>query len=568
VACCLAAACSGRINGGQGAAAGGAGAAGVAGAAGAAATAGTSGSSGAAGAALPTPPGTTAVGPAGLRRLTPTEYWSSVSDLLGFDATVPAPVIEDVPAISGFKNIAASTLTLSAQGVSQFDDAALGVTALVFNDTAKRSALVGCAPTVTLATDPCVRAFVVSFGRRAWRRPLETAEVERYVGIVATLAPMADVWTGLRYAVAGLLESPWFLYRVELGEPDPAMKYPLRFSSYEVAERLSYFLTDTTPDGPLLDAASRGETLTDAGLAAQAARLAASPRSHAAVSRFFREYLSTDALSTLVKDGTVFPKATPTLAAALRDEVDATTTDLVFTRHADLRDLLDNHQTFVNAELAALYGLPANTAKGTALVPATLPDTGVRQGLLGMGAFLALNARTNRTSPTLRGKFVREQLLCEPIQPPPANVAAAFDMAAPAANQTLRQRLEPHITNAACSGCHALMDPLGFAFEHFDALGAYRANEGGLPIDDSGTVDGHTFTGPRELAAVLRGMPEVTTCLTKQIYRYATGHLEIDGEAPVVAGIGARAQTAGNAFLDYLTATTMSDGFRFAGNAP
>jgi len=484
---------------------------------------------------------------------------------------VPMPVIEDVPAISGFKNVAASTLTLSAQGVSQFDDAALAVTALVFDDAAKRAALVGCAPT-TSATDPCVRAFLQSFGRRAWRRPLETTEVDRYAGIVATLAPLADgdVWTGLRYAVAGLLESPWFLYRVELGEPDPAKKYPLRFSAYEVAARLAYFLTDTTPDGPLLDAAARGETLTDAGLGAQAARLVLTPRAHAAVSRFFHEYLSTDDLATLVKDGAVFPKATPTLAAAMRDEIDATTTDLVFTRHADLRDLLDNRQTFVNAELAALYGLPA--VKGTALVPATLPDTGVRQGLLGTAAFLALNARTNRTSPTLRGRFVREQLLCEPVQPPPANFTAALDAGTTTANQTLRQRLEQHMSNAVCASCHALMDPLGFAFEHFDALGAYRANEGGKAIDDSGAVDGHTgaqhFVGARELAAVLRGMPEVTSCLSKQIYRYATGHLESDGEAPVLAGVGTRAQAAGNAFLDYLTATAMSDGFRYAGNAP
>src|SRR5450432_3516644 len=555
----LTAACTGRIGGAPSGGAGG-GASGLAGASGQVGATGT----GAGGAVVPTPPGTTAVGPAGLRRLTPTEYWSSVSDVLGLGATVPAPVIEDVAAISGFKNIAASTLTISAQGVASFDDAALAATALVFGDATKRAALVGCQPTA--ASDPCVRTFVQSFGRRAWRRPLETAEVDRYVGVVASLAPMADVWTGLRYAVAGLLESPWFLYKVELGEPDPARRYPLRFSAYEVAERLSYFLTDTTPDGPLLDAAARGETLTDAGLAAQMARLGASPRAHAGTARFFREYLGTEQLASLVKDSATFPSATSTLAAAMRDEVDATMADLVFTRHGDLRDLLDNHQTFVNAELAALYGLPA--VKGTALVPATLPSAGVRQGLLGMGAFLAINARTNRTSPTLRGRFVREQLLCESIQPPPANVATSFDMAPAMAGQTLRQRLEPHMSNAACSGCHALMDPLGFAFEHFDGLGAYRTMDAGNAIDDSGAVDGQSFVGPRELAAALRGMPAVTACLTKQLYRYATGHLETDGEGPVVTAIGARAQTAGNAFVDYLDATALSDGFRYAGQAP
>jgi hypothetical protein len=554
------AACSGRISTG-GATAGGTGSAGVT--AGGGGGAGATGTAGAAG-ATPTPPGTTAVGPAGLRRLTPTEYWHSVSDLLGLDATVPAPVTEDVAAISGFKNVAASTLTISAQGVSQYDDAALAATALVFGDATKRAALVGCTPSPTLAADPCVRAFLTTFGRRAWRRPLATAEVDRYAAIVATLAPMADAWTGLRYAVAGLLESPNFLYRVELGEPDPGKRFPLRFSAYEVATRLAYFLTDTTPDDALLDAAARGETLTDAGLAAQAARLLATPRAHAAVGRFFREVLSTDELATMAKDAATFPKATPALAAAMRDEVEALTADLVFARRADLRDLLDTRQTFVNADLAALYGLPAG--KGTALVPATLPD-GPRVGLLGTGAFLALNARSNRTSPTLRGLFVRERLLCEPVQPPPANFAATFDMTS-TANQTLRQRLTQHMSDAACSGCHALMDPLGFAFEHFDGLGAYRANEGGKTIDDSGTVAGHAFVGPRELAAVLRGMPEVTACFGKQIYRYATGHLEGDGEGPVLAGINARAQAAGNAFVDYLTATVASDGFRYAGNAP
>ena len=558
--CLFAAACSGRIGAG-GASSGGP----PTGAAGGAATTGAGGAgvgtAGTGGGAV------AGLAPAGMRRLTPTEYWSSVTDLLGLDASVPAPVTEDVAAISGFKNIAASTLTISAQGVSQYADAALSATALVFGDAARRVALVGCQPTA--ASDPCVRAFLQAFGRRAWRRPLVAAEVDRYAAIVTSLAAMggSDVWTGLQYAVAGVLQSPWFLYRVELGEPDPARLHALRFTAYEMADRLSYFLWDTTPDEALLDAAAHGDTLTPAGLSTQLARLLASPRAHAGVARFFREYLSTDDLATMVKDATVFPRATPTLAAAMRGEVEATVADLVFTRHADLRDLLDNRQTFVNAELATLYGLPGVT--GTALVPATLPDTGVRQGLLGTAAFLSLNARTDRTSPTLRGRFVREQLLCEPVQPPPANFQATFDApGAATAGQTLRQRLVQHMSNAACSSCHALMDPLGFAFEHFDALGAYRADEGGRTIDDTGTVDGQAFTGPRALAAALRAMPAVTSCLTRQMYRYATGHLETAGEAPVLADVGARAQADGNAFVAYLRAIAGSDGFRYAGSAP
>jgi hypothetical protein len=509
--------------------------------------------------------GAGALAPGGLRRLTPTEYWSSVTDLLGLDPSTPVPVTEDVAAISGFKNVAASTLTISAQGVEQYSDAAQSVAALVFGDAAKRAALVGCSPTA--ASDPCVRAFLQTFGRRAWRRPLAAAEVDRYAAIVASLAPMADVWTGLQYAVAGLLQSPWFLYRVELGEPDPARQHALRFTAYEMADRLSYFLWDTTPDDALLDAAARGDTLAAAGLDAQVARLLASARAHAGVARLFREYLATDDLATMVKDATLFPRATPALAAAMRGEIDATVADLVFTRRADIRDLLDNRQTFVNGDLAALYGLPAVT--GTALVLATLPDAGPRAGLLGTAAFLALNARTDRTSPTLRGKFVREQLLCEPVSPPPANFAATFDApGAATAGQTLRQRLVQHMSDAACSSCHAQMDPLGFAFEHFDALGAYRMTEGGKTIDDTGSVDGQAFTGPRELAAALRVMPAVTGCLTRQIYRYATGHLEGPGDGPVLTAVGASAQAAGNAFVDYLRAVAESDGFRYAGGAP
>jgi hypothetical protein len=160
---------------------------------------------------------------------------------------------------------------------------------------------------------------------------------------------------------------------------------------------------------------------------------------------------------------------------------------------------------------------------------------------------------------------VREQLLCEPVSPPPANFAATFDAPGTAKAGTLRQRLVQHMSDAACSSCHALMDPLGFAFEHFDAQGAYRANEGGLPIDDTGTVDGTAFTGPRALATALRAMPAVTGCLARQIYRYGTGHLETDGEAAVLADVGGRAQAAGNAYVDYLRAIAESDGFRFAG---
>ncbi|MCA9540364.1 MAG: DUF1592 domain-containing protein, partial [Myxococcales bacterium] len=352
-----------------------------------------------------------------LHRLTFDQYRNSIVDLFGVEP--PADLEVDTP-LHGFAAIGATDLTISPRAAEQYETAAMTVVDQIFGDAGRRAALVGCD-----AADPaCARAFIERSGRLIWRRPLQPAEAETFAELARAIGEqLRDPWRGLGFAVAGLLQSPDFLFRVERGEPDPDRADRRRFTDHEMAERLSFLLWNSTPDEALLDAADRGELTDAAGLQAAAERLLDDPRARAAVGRFFAEYLSLDKLDHLEKDRAVFPQMSETLGAAMRAEIAAVIDDLVFTRDADLRDLLTTRQTFIDPELAALYQLPAVDDFG----PVTLPADGPRAGLMGMAGVLALNAHNTVTSPTHRGKYVQSKLLCFDIPPPPPGVATNLD---------------------------------------------------------------------------------------------------------------------------------------------
>ncbi len=504
--------------------------------------------------------------PATLQRLTRRQYQNALRDLLGASIRVPADLEVDTP-LYGFTTLGAASLSIAPRAAEQYEAAALDVARQTFADAARRAAFVGCAPAAP--DDACVTAFLQRFGRRAWRRPLADAELDRWRAVVSAVTPLfRDVWAGLEYAVAGMLASPGFLYRVELGGPDPADASRLRYTGYEMASRLSFTLWTTTPDDALLDAAARGELDTAAGVRAQAARLLADARAREAVGDFFGEYLKLDRLEGLSRDPTVFPLLTPTLGRSMRAEVLRLLDDVVFGRDADVREMFDTRVTFVNDELARLYNLPGVT--GAALARVELPAAGPRAGVLTTAGFLTLNAHATVTSPTLRGRFIRQFLLCEDINPPPEGVQAALPLEPPdAPRRTLRQRLEAlHLTEPTCASCHVRMDPLGFGLENFDALGLYRTTDNGLPVDPRGEVDGRPFRNARELGRLLREHPHVAECLVRQTYRYASGHLDTDGEARSLAAVTEAFAGDGHRFRAMLAALVSSDGFRYAGRAP
>lgn len=499
--------------------------------------------------------------PAALKRLTASEYRSAVGDLLGGVDIPAADLPEDTP-LYGFTSIGAALSSISPRDFELYEAAALKAAAASVGPAATaatREARLGCAPAAL--TDPCVRTFLARFGRKAWRRPLTTAEVDRSLRLATTAqTQLGSVWSGLQFAVAGLLTSPHFLYRVELGEPDPALPARRSYSGYEMASRLAFVLSGTTPDDALLDSAESGALATAEGVRAAATALLSAPRARPAVMRYFTQQLRLEELSALPKSAALFPRWTPSLAAAMRQEVETTTADLIFDRDADFRELLTSRRTFVNAELAALYGLPAPAGSG--FVAADLPADGERAGLLGMAGVLSMFAHSARTSPTLRGKFVRTHLLCEEIPPPPQGVVTTLPSITP--DMTTRQVVEQHAGAAACFGCHARMDPIGVGFEGFDSVGAARATENGVAVDTSGTLDNTPYRGLAELGKLLHDDPRVAPCLVRELYTFATAHVPEDSEQLLQAELAVSFAGSGHRFRGLLVELMASDAFRFA----
>lgn len=496
--------------------------------------------------------------PATLQRLTRAQYERSLTALLG-DVRLPTNLEADTP-LYGFSTIGASQLSIANRAAEQFQAAAEDVAHQVFSNASRRMALVGCAP--TSATDDCAQGFVSRFGRLAFRRPLTADELTRWRGVAGTVyGTFHDTWVALEWTVAGMLQSPSFLYRIELGSPDPSHPGWRRYDGYEMASRLAFLLWNAPPDSSLLDDAAAGRLDSPSGLRARALAMLADPRAHDAVARFFTEYFKLDRLDTLARDPTAFPLITATLGASMRGEVLRLLDDVVFSRDADLREMFDTRATFVNAELARLYNLPFS---GDGFTRATLPADGPRAGVLTTAAFLTLNAHASATSPTLRGRFIRQYLLCQEIPPPPEGVVTSLPASDPMMRTTLRQRLEQHRTDPTCAGCHNLMDPLGFSLENFDALGVYRTTDNGLPVDPRGSIDGVEFRSARELAAILREHPRAASCVTRQLYRYATGHVDLESEARALDALSAGFAGEGYRLRALLVALTASDGFRYA----
>lgn len=497
-----------------------------------------------------------------LHRLTRAQYRETLRRTLGDALVLPEDLEVDTP-LHGFATVGASQLSIGPRALEQYEAAARDAAAQVFADEVWRVELVGC--DVADAADPCVRSFVERFGERAWRRPLTSAEVDRWTALAGTLgARFADPWFGVQMLVAGLLQSPYFLYRVELGEPDPDDPSRRRFTGYEMASRLAYFVWGGPPDAALRRAAAQGRLDTAAGVAEVAAEMLEDPRAKPAMIRFFDEHLKLERLLAVTKDPGEYPQLTDTLTRSMREEVHRMIGHLVFEEDADLRRLFTTRTTFVNAELARLYNLPAVEGEGFERVE--LPADGPRAGVLTTGAFLTLNAHATVTSPTLRGRYVRQSVLCQDIPPPPPGVTTELPEPDPNAGpQTLRQRLEEiHLGNPTCGGCHQLMDPIGFAFETFDPLGAYRTTDNGLPVDPRGELNGKAFAGARSLSDLLAEEPAVAACLSRVAYRYATGHLETPGEARVLRALAQTFRAEGHRLSALVVALVSSDGFRYA----
>jgi hypothetical protein len=503
------------------------------------------------------PPAEFEPGPQVFPRLTERQYRNNIEQLLG--APLPAPPLEPDTNPYLFFNIGAASTTVSELGVQQYEEAAELLTRAVFDDAARREALVGCLPAAP--ADACVSGFIATFGRRAYRRPLSPDEQARWLGIAGELAN-GDAWQGLRFAVSGMIQSPHFLYRVELGEPDPADPDRRRYTGHEMASRLSFLIWNTGPDDLLLDAADRGDLLTEDGLLAEAERLLDDPRARTAIQEFFAQFLDLGRLDGIDRDPVRYPLFSPTMIASMRTEVQLLVDDLIHRRDGDIRSIFSTRNTFVNSELAALYGVEAEGASAVTFVPVELPADGPRAGLLTLGAFLTMNAHETENSPTARGKYVRARVLCQDVPAPPPDIDLNLDPKEGDEGKTLRERLEQHRSDPACAGCHAFIDPPGFLFENFDPIGAWRTLDNGQPIDASGDLDGVPLTSARDLADILKDDKRVGRCMVTQLYRHATGRREVVSERLGLDAVDLEFAASGNRFRDLMLTLVTSEVFR------
>ncbi len=357
-----------------------------------------------------------------------------------------------------------------------------------------------------------------------------------------------------------MLQAPSFLYRAEIGTPDGSGWR--RLDGYELASKLSFLLWNTGPDEALLEAAASGSLDDASGVHEQALRLLEDPRSRAAIRAFFAQYLDLGRLDSLDRDPALFPAFSPTLADSMRTEVELMVDDIVNRRDGDLRDLFSSRRTFLNEELAALYGVEAEGATPITFVPVELPAEGPRAGLLTTGAFLAMNAHPSETSPTLRGKYVRERVLCQTVLPPPDDIELDLSTPPDAMPRTLRERLEEHRRNPQCATCHAFIDPPGMLFEHFDSIGAWRETEPGGVIDSSGDLDGVPLEDAGDLATMLQDDRRVPRCVVRQLYRHAMGRLEERRETEALVDLENAFAASGYRFRDLLVAFATSEAFR------
>jgi hypothetical protein len=496
-------------------------------------------------------------------RLTQRQLLNAYLDVLGDPLTLPTDLPPD-DQLYGFTSIAAGSTTIAPLDAEQYETAAYDVLDQIWADPGRRDTLVGCAPAD--AADPCVRAFLEAFATRAWRRPVTSAEVDQLLDLAGELAvDLADTAAALRFAAAAVLQSPHFLFRVEIGEPDPQNPAGgrLRFTSWEMASRLSFLLTDGPPDEALLDAAARGDLTAVENLTWHAERMLEKPSARPALVRFFRDFMNVGRLDQLDKSADKFPQFSATLGPAMREEIERLFESVVFDELADFRQLFTTRETFVNHELAELYGI-AIAADEESFVKVTLPDDGRRAGLLTSAGFLALNAHKTATSPTHRGRFVRISLLCQDVPPPPPGVDTTIPEFDPSQPTTLRQRLQAHRDNPQCRSCHERMDPIGFAFEHFDAIGAWRDDEEGLAIDTSTDLDGQPVSDAAGMGAMIAALPEASECIARRFYQHATAHLDKPGDEAAVKALVDGFVASNYQFKSLVVAMVLNDGFRYA----
>lgn len=455
-----------------------------------------------------------------LRRLTRFEFNNSVRDLLG-DTTSPARAFPSEELGNGFGNDA-DTQSVSSLLAEQYSKIAEAIALRATETPAALATLDACATTLTAASEAaCARTILDKLSARAYRRPVIAAESEALFALFSAARAEASFGVALAAPIEAILQSPDFLYRVELGQPDAAGRR--RPSGDEMATRLSFLFWGTLPDAALQAAAQSGELASADGVLRQAQRLLEDPRSHATVRFFFDNLLPIASLSQLVRDPAAFPGWTPEVGALLHQETQTFLEYEIFSGSGTWPGMLTAPYTFVNDALARYYGMAPVQGAAFQRVPV---DPAQRLGLLTQGGLMAGTTTSNFTNPVTRGAFVARQLMCRPLRlPSDPNVLAMVKPPDPYSGKTARERYGAHSREPVCMACHQQMDPIGLTFESYDAVGQFRTQENGVVIDTSGQLPGtqHAVRNAVELAQAVAGEDETQACFVAHWLDFAYG---------------------------------------------
>ncbi|HZO12395.1 MAG TPA: DUF1592 domain-containing protein [Polyangiaceae bacterium] len=487
-------------------------------------------------------------GEAPLRRLTRQEYNNTIRDLLNDDSG-PADAWLPDPIALGFDNNAKAQV-VSFQLAEQFVASAEAVAA-----TAMQNLALPCAE----QTSACAREFIDDFVPRAYRRPLTDDDRARLMGVFGWGLSEDGFDTGIRLVLETVLQSPHFLYRVELTGVESGEL--VRLDDYAIATRLSYLLWGSMPDAELFDSASRGELHTREQVRAQAERMLLDWRARDALANFTRQWALLDEIDDAEKDPQQFPLFSEEVKPFLKQGTTLFVDHVTFASDkGDFEELMTASYVFANAQTAPLWG---TSAAGDDFQRVDV-DPAQRAGIVTDLAWLTALAKYDQSHPVARGVFVREHLLCQTLPNPPDNVEIEIPMVDP--NSTTRERFSQHSADPSCAGCHELIDPLGFGFEHYDAVGMYRDTENGKPVDASGSIvqtedlDG-PFDGAVELAHKLAASSEVRRCFATQWYRYAFGRGETPSDGCTIDDLHARWGDRDFNLRELLIALTQTDAF-------
>ncbi len=516
-------------------------------------------SNGGKGGATPSQGGTTPVttpicsallaGPASVRRLTRTEYLNSLSDLLpGAVSPSTAALLLTDPAVDGFEN-QTRALRPNALQVEAWSDVAAAAARVALSEGPNR--VLGCAPEGDQVL-PCVGAFVSAFGLKAFRRPPTESEKSSYLELYQNLRQELDVAGATELLVQAFLQSPQFLYRMEIGQPDSTGMRSL--NPFEIATRLSYLILQSMPDDALLAAAGASQLSHPEGIQIQIQRLLAKPTAASAFGEFVRQWLELNAVLDRGshKDPALYPGWNAGLAKAALDDT-ANFAGFVFRQaQPTLATLLQSSAGPVDVRLTGVHFGTETPAQ--------------RSGVLTRIAFLAANARSVGGSPPLRGASVQRSLLCASPPLPPSDVDRSEPLPSAEMGATNRQRFETRVAPSMCKGCHAAMDGIGYGFEHFDAIGQFRVADNGQPIDasgvliDTGATDG-PFDGAQALSARLAESPVVVDCFVARFFQYAYGRPASDSDRCALERLQALFVASGGDIVDLIEQISLGPEF-------